>query len=183
MVNMEQCNLETLECGVKIYTLETHRDERGSLTEVFRNSWCHEQHFLQWNYFTNEANVLRGVHVHPVHTDYLIILTGSIMVGLLDLRKQSPTYFKSYLIELSSEPRQAIIIPNGIAHGLYSKGLSSYIIGIDQYWGTEDDLGCHWQSTKNHIPWPFEKPILSSRDQAEQCLELLQEQLDTVNIA
>ncbi len=63
--------------GVSILSLETHRDTRGSLTEIYRQSWCDTQH-VQWNHVNNEANILRGVHVHPLHKDFLIVLFGEL---------------------------------------------------------------------------------------------------------
>ena len=45
----------------------------------------------QWAATLSQANVLRGVHVHHRHHDYLVLLRGD-SVGLYDARPKSPTH-------------------------------------------------------------------------------------------
>lgn len=180
MIELENPEVASLIADVKIYSIKTNFDCRGSFTEIFRNYWCPQKSFQQWNFLDNNKNMLRGVHIHPIHTDFLIMLTGTLTIGLLDLRRNSPTFNNSCLFEVSAEPRQAIIIPNGVAHGLYSKDKSSCIIAFDFYGCPGDDLGCHWESTKKYIEWPFEKPLLSERDTNAQSLEQLQQHLSNI---
>src|SRR6266550_587769 len=59
--------------GVTLRSLQTHHDERGSLTELFRASWETGIDAVQWNHSVSKARVLRGVHVHVKHADYLIL--------------------------------------------------------------------------------------------------------------
>jgi dTDP-4-dehydrorhamnose 3,5-epimerase len=86
--------------GVVVRPLVSHADARGSLTEVFRQSWHDAFRPIQWNFSRSEAEVLRGVHVHRVHTDYLIVLTGSMLLALHDIRPASPTHGHSVLLPL-----------------------------------------------------------------------------------
>jgi dTDP-4-dehydrorhamnose 3,5-epimerase len=58
---------------IQIVTLSPLRDRRGSLTEIFRQEWVNSVVPVQWNYVQSEANVLRGVHVHVNHIDYLVV--------------------------------------------------------------------------------------------------------------
>ena len=57
---------------------------------------------MQWNAVWSEAGVLRGVHVHIRHDDYLTVPVGRASVGLRDLRRGSPTEGLSALVELSA---------------------------------------------------------------------------------
>lgn len=50
--------------------LTTHSDHRGALTEIFRKEWQTGIEPVQWNFVHSQPNVLRGVHVHVLHTDY-----------------------------------------------------------------------------------------------------------------
>src|SRR3972149_5305605 len=78
--------------GVSLTPLRMHRDERGWLTEIFRDEWGGGVAPCQWNATMSQRNVLRGVHVHHKHQDYLVLLRGKISVGLYDARPRSPTY-------------------------------------------------------------------------------------------
>jgi dTDP-4-dehydrorhamnose 3,5-epimerase len=77
--------------GVAVTPLDMHRDARGVFTEVFRASWGVGFSPVQWNVVQSAQGVLRGVHVHPVHEDYLVLLLGHATLGLRDLRPGSPT--------------------------------------------------------------------------------------------
>jgi len=57
----------------KLIQLSTHWDARGALTEIFRGDWPDVAAPVQWNFVHSEANVLRGVHVHVTHVDYLVV--------------------------------------------------------------------------------------------------------------
>ena len=95
---------ENLPQGVSLRSLQTHHDERGSLTELFRASWDIGIDAVQWNYCESEANVLRGVHMHVKHADYLILLRGRASIGLRDLRPGSPTEGLTALVTLARQP-------------------------------------------------------------------------------
>ncbi len=77
--------------GVELQELEPHADSRGVFTELFRDSWELSVSPVQWNVVRSEANVLRGVHAHWRHADYLTVVAGRAAIGLHDLREGSPT--------------------------------------------------------------------------------------------
>src|SRR5947207_15698975 len=105
--------------GVRILNLTTHEDDRGALTEVFRDLPGIDLAPVQWNYVRSHAGVLRGVHAHVRHTDYLILLEGSAVVGMKDLRPHSPTRNLTMQLPMRGETLQALVIPPGVAHGFY----------------------------------------------------------------
>src|SRR5262245_34707583 len=112
---------ERLPVGVRARALVTHGDQRGSLTEMFRAAWEPELAVVQWNIVRSEANVLRGVHLHVRHADYLVVLDGEMLVGLRDLRRDSPTYGCSATQALTGSAMTALVIPPGVAHGFLSR--------------------------------------------------------------
>ena len=81
-----------LPMGCAVRDLTTHGDNRGNLTEIFRLEWDAGIEPVQWNFVRSQANVLRGVHVHVVHSDYLVCLEGTMVLGLWDIRPESPTH-------------------------------------------------------------------------------------------
>ncbi len=153
-----------LPLGVHLRSLQTNRDRRGSLTEIFRASWDTALDPMQWNYVESEANVLRGVHVHVKHSDYLILLRGRASVGLRDLRRGSPTDGMTALIDMHGQELNAITIPPGVAHGFYFHEPSTHIYAVNEYWDSCDELGCHWADPALGINWPEMVPFISERD-------------------
>ena len=105
--------------GVERIHLESHADAGGVSTQVFHREWQLGIHPVQWNAVHSEANVLRGVHVHVVHGDYLLLLKGQTLLGLRDLRPGSPTEGNTAVLELKAEQLEAVCIPPGVAHGFY----------------------------------------------------------------
>ena len=144
--------------------LTSHSDERGSFTEIFRASWLHQPPPPQWNVVNSNANVLRGVHVHLRHWDFLLAIQGSLLIGLRDLRRDSPTFGLVSMIELNCPESGALCIPPGVAHGFYFSTPSIHVYGVSEYWDIHDELGCRFDDPELEIPWPCSAPMLSPRD-------------------
>jgi dTDP-4-dehydrorhamnose 3,5-epimerase len=155
---------QTLPTGVCARPLDMHCDSRGVFTEVFRASWNVEFSAVQWNVVQSAAGVLRGVHVHPLHDDYLVLLSGRATVGLHDLRPGSPTYGSGVALELTGDPMTAVSIPAGVAHGFFFHEPSVHIYAVSKYWNPADELGCHWADPRLAIKWACREPVLSVRD-------------------
>lgn len=168
--------------GVILRELVSHRDARGSLAEVFRSSWVGDEAFLQWNFVDSNCNTLRGVHVHPVHSDYLVVIQGALVLGLCDLRRWSPTFQHSCLVELRGEQLQGAYIPPGVAHGFYFPEQTRYVYGVTDYWSLADELGCSWNDPRLGIPWPAIDPVLSPRDREAISLQELMNVLDAEHL-
>ena len=158
--------MQSLPAGVILDRLGMNVDSRGSLTEIFRASWASGTNLVQWNAVSSEAGVLRGVHVHLVHIDYLIVLKGRASIGLRDLRPGSPTEGTAVVVDVSGEELAALTIPTGVAHGFYFHEPSIHVYAASAYWDTADELGCHWADPSLEIPWQFTSPVLSPRDAA-----------------
>jgi dTDP-4-dehydrorhamnose 3,5-epimerase len=153
-----------LPVGVELIPLKTHADARGSLTEIFRDEWCEGFHPCQWNVTFSHANVLRGVHVHYKHSDYLVLLQGRISVGLHDARSGSQSYRTSCVTEIESNEMSVLRIPAGMMHGFYCHEPSLYIYGVNSYFDPDDELGCYWADPALGIAWPCREPLLNERD-------------------
>jgi dTDP-4-dehydrorhamnose 3,5-epimerase len=166
--------------GVVLHELASHRDARGSFTEVFRHEWDVGVAPVQWNAVSSEAGTLRGVHVHIRHDDYLIVLKGRASVGLRDLREGSPTEGSSVLVELAEDLPAALVIPHGVAHGFYFHEPSLHLYAVTHYWNVADELVCHWADPELEIDWPARPTVISERDATAQRLGDLIEQLAPV---
>lgn len=163
--------------GVELRELSPHSDERGVFTEVFREEWGTAGEPIQWNAVRSNAGVLRGVHVHPVHDDYLTIVDGRMILGLCDLRPDSATYREALTLELDAAAPRAVVIPHGVAHGFYFEQDSIHVYAVSHYWNLDDELGCRWDDPALGIPWTHEEAHISQRDADLASLDQLIERL------
>jgi dTDP-4-dehydrorhamnose 3,5-epimerase len=150
--------------GVTMVELTPRVDERGHLVEVFRARWVPGVAPVQWNFVKSIAGTLRGVHCHTVHTDYLAVLEGHMLLGLHDLRPASKTLNSSMFIELPAG-RSAVVIPPGVAHGFYFQDSARYLYGVTAEWDPADELGCRFDDPELGLAWPTAAPLMSTRDQ------------------
>jgi len=167
-----------LPSGTLLRPLEAHQDERGVFTELYRLEWDTSVTPVQWNAVRSEAGVLRGVHVHLSHADYLTLPLGRAVVGLRDLRRGSATEGLSALVELSGDRPASLVIPRGIAHGFYFLEQSLHVYAVTEYWDPNDELGCHWADPELEILWPTDSPRVSDRDARSQSLRALLDELE-----
>ena len=162
--------------GVAVRLLEPHADDRGTFTEIFRAAWDSSIDGVQWNVVRSGAGVLRGVHVHPRHDDYLTVIEGSATIGLLDLREGARDRVGT-TVDLRADTPSAITIPHGVAHGFYFHEPSLHVYAVSSYWSPEDELGCRWDDPGLRIPWPVSEAVISERDASLPALGDLRVQL------
>ena len=152
--------------GVRLRPLQPHADERGVFTELFRDEWRAGVAPVQWNAVSSRAGVLRGVHVHPRHSDYLTLVSGRATVGLRDLRRASPTAGRCALVAMEGGAPAALTIPNGVAHGFLFHEPSLHVYAVSHAWDPADELGCRWDDPDLGLAWPFAPALVSARDLA-----------------
>jgi dTDP-4-dehydrorhamnose 3,5-epimerase len=148
-------------------------DERGWVGELLRRSWVPEVEFVQWNLVRSAGRTLRGMHWHEEHHDLIAPVAGAVLVGLADLRRGSPTERHTELFELSAERPSAVVVPPGVAHGLYSAEPTTLLYAVSRYWDPEDEFGVAFDDPELGLSWPCTRDdvILSSRDRAMPRLE------------
>lgn len=163
--------------GVRVRPLHTHPDDRGTFTEIFRREWGTGVDPIQWNVVRSQAGVLRGVHVHPTHDDYLIVIEGRATIGLADLRGGSATEGERTTVELRGDDTASIVIPHGVAHGFLFHEPSIHVYSVSHYWDLADELACHWADPDLGIDWPATPRLVSDRDATAQTLNGLLDEL------
>lgn len=113
---------------VVLHGLTTHRDPRGTLTELLRADWDDvygaDLPFAQVYTSTTAPGVARDVdrwHVHRHQTDRFYCVAGRIVVPIADVREGSPTQGSLMLVELAAQadgPAPLLVtIPPGTLHG------------------------------------------------------------------
>lgn len=154
----------SLPAGVSLLQLAPHEDDRGVFTELYRTSWEPGVAPVQWNAVRSHANVLRGVHAHLRHADYLTLVLGTATIGLHDLRSGSPTEGLGTTVELDAREAAALVIPVGVAHGFFFHEPSIHVYAVSHEFDPADELGCRWDDPGLGIAWPCSEPLLSARD-------------------
>jgi dTDP-4-dehydrorhamnose 3,5-epimerase len=153
-----------LPAGVRAYPLLPNLDVRGSVTEIFREEWNPGPRPVQWNAVVSGSGIMRGVHVHARHDDYIAVVRGRVAIGLTDLRRASPTAGLGFVVDVHEKDPLAVAIPAGVAHGIYTFDDSVLMYGVSQYYDPTDEFVCDWREPGLGIEWPVSEAIISDRD-------------------
>lgn len=154
--------------GVMTVPLHAIGDERGRFMETFRKEWFPQVDWerLQSNRSDSAAGVLRGLHYHFKQVDYWLAIRGRIRVGLVDLRRSSPTYLQSASLDMGEDSLLGLFIPEGVAHGFAALTDCSLLYIVNNYYdGGADEFGIAWNDPQAAIDWGLSAPSLSRRDQ------------------
>jgi len=149
-----------------------HGDERGYFLEAYRESAYASLgvRFVQENQSLSRRGVLRGIHFQrdPKAQGKLVRVTsGEIFDVAVDLRVGSPTFAQHVTVVLSDENHRLLYIPPGFGHAFYVQSDAATVI----YLTTEEydlglDAGILWSDPDLRIPWPDQKPVVSTKDAA-----------------
>lgn len=153
--------------GVMTVPFTAIGDERGRFMETFRAEWFPQANWerLQSNRSDSSAGVLRGLHYHFKQVDYWCAVSGSIRVGLVDLRRSSSTYLASASIDMGGDKLLGLFIPEGVAHGFAALTNCTLIYIVNNYYnGGADEYGIAWNDPQANIDWGLADPALSQRD-------------------
>ena len=152
--------------GLKIIQQKKVGDSRGYLRETFRKK------IIKWDdlifdYATaSKKNVLRGFHFNSKfpQAKFVTVLKGKILDYVLDLRKRSKTFGKSFSIVLSESNCKSLYIPEGFAHAYYSYEKTNLIYyKLSNYYKPRYENGILWNDKSLKFKWPTKKPILAER--------------------
>lgn len=165
---------DPLPSGVRKLPLPLHTDARGSLFELYRESWGIEPRPRQWNVVRSMAHTVRGMHLHRVHHDVLVLVEGHMRLGVVDLRKDQPSYRAAQLLDLRGEAPAAVTIPPGVAHGFHFPVPSLHAYGLSVEWDPEADLDCRFDDPDLQLAWGTGPDVLlSERDRGARGLTQL----------
>jgi dTDP-4-dehydrorhamnose 3,5-epimerase len=164
--------------GVQLRRLAMNRDARGCFTELYSNAWGLPIEPVQWSLVASSRKVLRGMHLHLRHDEYIVVVQGRACIGLYDLRPDSPTRGASSLIELDGNSLTGVCFPRGVLHGWYFYEDGVHLQAVSERYAAyhpEDNLGCLWSDAELNIPWPDRTPIVSERSASFPSLRELAE--------
>lgn len=149
-------------------------DARGYFFESFSQREFDEKvrpiKFVQDNESKSCYGVVRGLHFQTskyAQSKLLRVVTGRVLDVVVDIRKGSPTFGKSVVVELSEENHRLFFVPRGFAHGfavLSKEAIFQY--KCDNFYTPSAEGAIAWNDPALGIDWqiPAEKVILSEKD-------------------
>ncbi len=160
--------------GLLIFEPVVFRDSRGYFLESYNERTCLAEgvniRFVQDNQAQSSYGVIRGLHyqLEPhAQTKFIRVLSGVILDVVLDIRVGSPTYGKTFSLELSAENNKQLLVPHGFAHG-YSvlSEKAEVFYKCDHFYNKEAEAGIQFDDAALNIDWkiPSDKRIISEKD-------------------
>ena len=157
-----------------------HMDSRGFLREVFLENKIKKK--IKFHIVSkSKKNVLRGLHFQKKKAQgkYVSVIKGKIFDVVVDLRKNSKTFGKSFSVVLSQKNCKSIYIPAGFAHGFLSLENDSIVYySCTEYRSPKNECSMNYNDPILKIKWPKKKIIISDKDKsAKNFNELLKEKV------
>lgn len=168
--------------GVLEIIPQIFEDQRGYFFESFRESSLQAQgireNWVQENQSFSKAGTVRGLHFQkpPFGQAKLVrVMQGKVLDVAVDLRKDSDTFGKVVVKELSAEKHNMLYIPSGFAHGFSVLEDAIFIYKCSNYYHKESEGGIIWNDKSLAIDWQVASPTLSERDLLWPSLEEFKE--------
>ena len=160
--------------GLLIIEPGVYKDSRGYFYESYNRKSFQaagiDFEFVQDNQSYSVKNVIRGLHFQQspyAQTKLVRVLEGTILDVAVDLRRDQPTFGKSFTFELSSQNKLQLLIPKGFAHGFSVLSDAAEIhYKCDEYYAPECARGILYRDADLSIDWKVRKndEIISDND-------------------
>ena len=153
-----------------VYELLGHPfvDNRGAFMNVFRA--CEDAFMVSWGSRriaqvnisrTNTVGAIRGMHLQaPPHSEAKLVrcLRGRVWDVAVDLRRGSASYGKWHSVELKPDQANALLIPEGCAHGFQVLDPDSELLYLhSDVWVPEAETGVRHDDPQLAISWPLQR--------------------------
>jgi dTDP-4-dehydrorhamnose 3,5-epimerase len=164
---------------VLILEPEVFGDDRGFFFESynkreFQQAIGLDVNFVQDNHSKSGHGVLRGLHYQIRHPQGKLVrvVHGTVFDVAVDMRRSSPNFGKWVGVELSSENKRQLWVPQGFAHGfLVLSDFAEFLYKTTDYWYPEHERSLLWSDVTVGIQWPInDEPKLASKDAAGRVL-------------
>lgn len=160
--------------GLFVYEPTVFEDSRGFFFESYSEKTFQQQginiHWVQDNQSSSCYGVIRGLHYQlPPYDQTKLVraLRGKILDVVVDIRKGSPTYGKSFSKILSAKNKRQLLIPKGFAHGFSVLSERAEVLyKCDGFYNKESEGGIIYNDPELNIDWriPADEAIVSDKD-------------------
>lgn len=160
--------------GLLVIKPKVFEDDRGYFFESFNEKLLEQAglkaKFVQDNQSLSQKNVLRGLHFQapPFAQGKLVrVIKGAALDVVVDIRKKSPTYSKSYAIELNEQNKTMLWVPEGFAHGFCTlQNDTIFYYKCTNYYDKASEGSIIWNDSDLNINWNISDPVLSEKDRS-----------------
>jgi dTDP-4-dehydrorhamnose 3,5-epimerase len=157
--------------GVLLIEPRVFTDARGFFLETWQQERYREYglpvQFVQDNLSVSSQATLRGLHFQHPHAQgkLIYVVQGEVFDVAVDIRVGSPTFGRSYGIELSGENKRQLYVPEGFAHGFCVTSTQAIVMyKCTDFYAPTAEGGVLWNDPEIAIPWPVGTPTLSDKD-------------------
>ena len=161
--------------GVVVCVPKVYNDKRGYFVETYVASELnlvlgYDVEFIQDNEAKSTFGVVRGLHFQKGNSSQaklLRVIKGEVLDVVVDLRKDSKTFGKSYTRRLNDITKEMLFVPRGFAHGyavLSDEAIVAY--KVDNLYDPESESGLLYNDPELNIDWGLgvEERVLSEKD-------------------
>lgn len=150
--------------GVWIIQPKVFNDARGYFFEAWKKEEF-EQHvgrvdFIQDNESKSSYGVLRGLHYQKgdfSQAKLVRVIKGRVVDVAVDIRRNSPTFGKHVMVELSDENKRQFFIPRGFAHGfLVLSDEAVFTYKVDYPYAPQSEASIRFDDPDLAIQWPID---------------------------
>jgi dTDP-4-dehydrorhamnose 3,5-epimerase len=126
--------------------------------------------FVQDNQSKSTKGVLRGMHYQlGIHSQAKLVrvLEGSVVDVVVDIRPSSPSFGKSFSLELTESNHKQLFVPRGFAHGfVVTSDVAVFFYKCDNFYNKESEAGFIYNDTYLQLDWQFDinNVLLSDKD-------------------
>ena len=166
--------IETGFKGLLIFEPKVFKDSRGYFFESFNKRTFADAgingEFVQDNESKSERGVLRGLHyqLNPMAQSKLVrVVEGEVLDVVVDIRKGSPTFGKTFSLLLTAENKKQLFIPRGFAHGFsVISETCIFQYKCDNFYSKESEGGIRFDDPELGIDWGLNKSeaLVSDKD-------------------
>lgn len=153
--------------GVHDVLLNPFEDHRGVLTKLFNGAdfqaaglSFHWQQVLHSQ--TGPRNTIRGIYVQEApYTEAKLIycIRGRLVWTFVDLRRGSPTFGRSDVVELAGGTGRAVLAERGFGHGSLTLEDDTHVLLMaDNRHAPEHGHGIVWNDPEMAVDWPLLGP-------------------------
>jgi len=153
--------------GLKIIKQKNNKDNRGNLRETYNKKTIGGDNFIFEYCTSSKKNIVRGFHFQSKfqQAKYVNVVKGKILDCVIDLRKNSKTFGKTFKIILSSKNCLGLLIPAGFAHAYYSyEKINIIYYKLTNYYKPQFEDGILYNDSDLNIKWPKKNLIASKKD-------------------
>ncbi|HLW31042.1 MAG TPA: dTDP-4-dehydrorhamnose 3,5-epimerase [Aequorivita sp.] len=151
------------------------RDERGLFYETYNQQQFQKItglkiDFVQDNQSISTRGVLRGLHYQKggmAQAKLVRVIKGKILDIVVDLRKNSESFGKSFSVVLDDVENLQLFVPRGFAHGFITLSEQSiFAYKCDNFYDKASEGGIIYNDATLALNWhlPKEEFIISEKD-------------------